>query len=330
MSNTYCGKNCNECTLKEELNCPGCLVGPGAMGGGCELASCCRTKGHENCSTCGFRVNCEKLNTCEQAPENRIKKLKEDAENAAQKKAFLSERAPFLGKCMAILFWTVVPALLGEILTSGLIGKTFPKLYVAGLVLQFLCSLVYGIVLLCLSSKEIKYLPAGVSTLFIVVLCIPAAIFAAIFRVAAVVLILYLLSSITRLVSYYFEFSGHSAVLEGLDDELSGSWELMWKWLVGCLVAIFAAFFVMCLFGGGLLTGLVLFGASLGIIIIAILKYVFLYRSARAYKIYLADPDNYEINRIKNPDLLDKINSIEVDPVMKNHPSNSDDYFDRY
>ena len=65
MSNTYCGKNCNECTLKEELNCPGCLAGPGAMGGGCELAACCRTKGHENCSTCGFRVNCEKLNTCE-------------------------------------------------------------------------------------------------------------------------------------------------------------------------------------------------------------------------------------------------------------------------
>lgn len=48
MTDTYCGKNCEECASKEALNCPGCKSGPGsAWSGDCEIAKCRKDKGHE-------------------------------------------------------------------------------------------------------------------------------------------------------------------------------------------------------------------------------------------------------------------------------------------
>ena len=50
MAETYCGKSCEECTKKEQLDCSGCKTGPGRQfGGDCELAKCVRDKGHETC-----------------------------------------------------------------------------------------------------------------------------------------------------------------------------------------------------------------------------------------------------------------------------------------
>lgn len=69
MAETYCGKSCLECGQKDVLNCPGCKAGPGKQyGGDCELAKCCRSKGHQECSTCGFNGNCGTLRSKDRMP----------------------------------------------------------------------------------------------------------------------------------------------------------------------------------------------------------------------------------------------------------------------
>ena len=59
MSETYCGKNCDDCSYKISEQCPGCMEGPGHQTyGACDLARCCRDKGHEKCDTCRFNYDC--------------------------------------------------------------------------------------------------------------------------------------------------------------------------------------------------------------------------------------------------------------------------------
>ena len=54
-----CGRMCDACTWKEQLDCPGCQDGPGRrFSGGCPIADCCREKGHTACVTCTFSTGC--------------------------------------------------------------------------------------------------------------------------------------------------------------------------------------------------------------------------------------------------------------------------------
>lgn len=47
MGDTYCGKLCEDCQFKDNLQCPGCKTGPGKTWmTECELAKCCMDKGH--------------------------------------------------------------------------------------------------------------------------------------------------------------------------------------------------------------------------------------------------------------------------------------------
>ncbi|MBQ8400958.1 MAG: hypothetical protein IJX14_03420 [Clostridia bacterium] len=43
----YCGKDCVSCAVREAENCLGCRHI--ADFGECEIASCCKDKGHESC-----------------------------------------------------------------------------------------------------------------------------------------------------------------------------------------------------------------------------------------------------------------------------------------
>lgn len=62
MGDTYCGKLCEDCQFKDNLQCPGCKTGPGKTWmTECELAKCCMDKGHQNCTTCSYSTSCGKL-----------------------------------------------------------------------------------------------------------------------------------------------------------------------------------------------------------------------------------------------------------------------------
>lgn len=48
-----CGIDCEACTFRAQMNCPGCIATGGKpFWGECVLAKCCVTKGHEHCGQC--------------------------------------------------------------------------------------------------------------------------------------------------------------------------------------------------------------------------------------------------------------------------------------
>ena len=133
MADTYCGKICSECTRKEILNCPGCKEGPGRQyDGDCELAKCCRDKGHEVCDTCGFKGNCGTLRSKDQQPDYRKRKI----EAELRQKQEVAKRAPFLGKWLWVLFWLVIPTTIAGLMENDLVAESAPSVFFAGQILS--------------------------------------------------------------------------------------------------------------------------------------------------------------------------------------------------
>ena len=90
-------------------------------------------------------------------------------------------------------------------------------------------------------------------------------------------------------VGEYNEYMTHSAVLMGLDDDLSSKWETLWKWYIGLFLGIIGCIVVMLIFP--LLGALAVFGAIIGVAVVSILKLVYLYRTAKVFREY--QPDDF-------------------------------------
>ena len=102
---TYCGKSCEFCSEKKSGSCPGCRVGPGrSLYSGCEIAGCCRSKGHESCETCTMKFGCGKRGRREGMPKERRRKAAEEEARRAE----IARKAPFLGRWLWVLFWFVL------------------------------------------------------------------------------------------------------------------------------------------------------------------------------------------------------------------------------
>ena len=80
MGESYCGKSCDSCPVREPENCPGCKNGPGSpWSGECELARCCRDKGHDSCNTCNLSYQCSMYNNREWQPDYRARRRSDNA-----------------------------------------------------------------------------------------------------------------------------------------------------------------------------------------------------------------------------------------------------------
>ena len=94
-----CGRMCDACTWKEQLDCPGCQDGPGRrFSGGCPIADCCREKGHTACVTCTFSTGCALRRR--DMPQNRLWAMEAERERRAR----LDRNAPVLAKWLWLLF----------------------------------------------------------------------------------------------------------------------------------------------------------------------------------------------------------------------------------
>ncbi len=271
MSETYCGKSCDECTYRESLGCPGCAAGPGAAdSGSCRLASCCRERGHERCRMCLDRGSCEMLKRRGSMPENRAR---EEAERAAFD-ARNREKCAFLGKWLWVLFILIVPAIVGDVIGifPGIVG-------LIGSVISFAVSITYGVILLKLSRESRDYLIAGICYFAAAVLMFVAAPFIAEENFLAV-LILLLFAVPPAFFSEFKEYTAHRAVLDGIDDELAEKWRKLIFWYIfsivgrvlGNLIPVFGV--------------LILLPASIANIAVKILKLVYLRRTALTFREY--------------------------------------------
>ena len=283
MAETYCGKSCEECTKKEQLNCSGCKTGLGRQfGGDCELAKCVRDKGHETCETCGFKGNCGTLRSRESMPDYRIRKI----EAEEMRKAAIAKRAPVLGKWLWIVFWLIIPSTIGSIMSNENTAKILPGLLMPGQIINAICSLTYGTILLKLGSEEDRYRTAGICALIAGASSALAAMINGGSDGATWILIFTIPAAIVAIVGEYNEYMAHSAVLYGVDNELSEKWEVLWKWYIGLFAGIFGSILLMLIIP--VLGAIAVIGTTIGTVVVSILKLVYLYRTVKIFREYPA------------------------------------------
>lgn len=287
MAETYCGKTCEECIQKDALNCPGCKAGPGRQfGGECELAKCCRDKGHDCCETCSFCKNCRTLMGRERQPETRIKRV----QDAQKLREVITKRASVLGKWLFILFWLVVPTTVASILGNDYIFSSFSGILIAGNVLYFLCSAFYGLILLKISSEDEEYRIAGICTLIVALLTLVKFFVFGTDHNSAWLLVIALPSLIVGLIGEYHEFNAFSSVLIPVDSELSYKWLTLWKWYVGSIVGLFSGIILMLILP--ILGAILLFVVVIVNFVAGIVRIVYIYQTAAVFRSY---PGKFDI-----------------------------------
>ena len=277
MAESYCGKSCQECPQMQQHFCNGCKTVPGKkFGGDCKLAACVHEKGHETCDTCAFHTSCGKYRDRYQVPEQRRKMI----EDEAARRSLIAQRAVVLGKWLWILFWLVVPSTIGSFMDNDFTAESMPVVCGAGKVIQFACNLVYGGILLKLVSEDERYLAAGVCTL---IGCFAGGLTAAFENNAVLSLLIAIPVLAVALYGEYSEYMAHAAVLADVDPELSDKWTNLWNWYVGLNIGVLCSPFLVLI---PVLGALILFGMAIGIIVVSVLKLVYLYQTAKAFREY--------------------------------------------
>lgn len=283
MAETYCGKTCAQCAEKESLSCPGCKAGPARQpDGDCTLALCCREKGHQDCATCSYNGSCYTLRGKDRMPEYRLKAIEAEWIRAAA----LAKRAPIFGRWLWALFWLIVPNAVAVFAATIGTKASIPALSIFGQVLNAICTLASGAILIRLSFEEERYRTAGICVLLSsaigAVQYIPG-----ISGILAWILLLSIASGVISIYGISKEVAAHSAVVVDLDSRLAEKWPKLFKayilmsltLLCGILFALISPFL------GGLF-GLV---SALGLIVVSGLKLVYLYKTAKLFRKYTLD-----------------------------------------
>ena len=186
------------------------------------------------------------------------------------------------------LFWLIVPGTIAGFLSDEALSAHWPDLASLGEILGILCSVVYGLLLLSLARVNGGYRAAGACTLFVVAAGVIVQVLTGsgdphnVER--SIALILTFLSGVAALVGEYTECTSHAEVLEPVDIALSQRWRRLWKWYIGAYLALFAGIFVTLL--SAWLGLLVMTAATVGSLVVAILKLVYLWRTARTFREY--------------------------------------------
>ena len=264
MDKTYCGKSCELCAQREQLDCPGCR----SQTQHCEIARCCLGKGHQTCETCEFRRNCRKLLRKEKVPAHRLM----ERARAAQKEEELARRAPIMAKWLWLLLWINVPSLIFSLLGEI---ESLVWLDAAG---NFLCSLLCCWMLLQMKSVHVGYGDAALYTAIGVV----AKLIAGFIPNSGLSLLLLTPAAAVSLRGAYIEYQTHGDVVGEVDAALGEQWRKLWKWQIIAVGSMLGGVVVMLL--SPLLGALVVFAAALAAAAVIIMTMINLYKSAQVFR----------------------------------------------
>lgn len=275
MSDTYCGKDCTVCTRKEELNCSGCKSVKD-----CELASCCRNKGHQTCDTCQHNNTCGTLRRKDALAQIRLDKRNFEIERIKQK----NEKVPFYAKHYWILFWLVVPSVIASIMTLEPIVAVVPIFNVLGELLNLACQLIYGYILIKLSVENERFHTAGLCLIVVTILSSILAWLTNGNDEASWKIIIQIPLAITSVIASYNEYTGHSEILTPYNPILADKWTTLWKWEIMTIGLTFGSIVITLLIP--LIGVLTLFAGLIGGIVVAVSKLVYLYQTSTLFKNY--------------------------------------------
>ena len=185
------------------------------------------------------------------------------------------------------LFWLIVPGTIAGLMSDEALSAHWPDLASLGEILGILCSVVYGLLLLSLAKVNGGYRAAGACTLFVVAAGVIVQVLTESgdpYMKDGGALMVALLSGVAALVGECAECTSHAEVLEPVDMALSQRWRRLRKWYIGAYLALFAGIFVTLL--SAWLGLLVMTAATVGSLVVAILKLVYLWRTARTFREY--------------------------------------------
>lgn len=279
MSDTYCGRSCENCTYQEKLNCPGCKDGPGKkLYGECEISKCCFQKSQADCGNCTRNHSCGMLRWKDDIPKKRIAR-QEYEQDLFEKNQRMAKP---LGKWLWILFWLVVPSNLASLMSHDTVAQWMPELYTPGVILQVLCGIAYGVILLVIAFSSDRYRIAG--WCHIVATATGAIGFSAF---AGWGILFTVISVAASLVGIYQEYYGHAEVLEYPDREQAEKWRKLFWWHIGVPAAMLGSLFLSWI---PILMMLVLLAGVVGMLVIGIMQLVYLYRTAMTFRNFPDEP----------------------------------------
>ena len=288
MTKTFCGKDCELCTQKEQLGCWGCTDDENRIQyRTCEIANCCWKMGHEQCGTCSFRGECDKLVKRDNMANYRI--AQRDAE--AMKKANALRKAPFMAKWLMILFWVMIVSGIAGLLASEWMESLLPGLYYIASAVSAVCGIVHALILLKLSCEEVLYrkaaycgfVVAGASLMGAIIIFLGdvsianlgfATFILALTIVIGVLIILFL--------GEYYEYKAHANIVRDISEAMATKWNELWSYYVKILIALV----VLLMFSSAL--GILGIIAALIVLIlfavVCIVKFVYVYETGKLFQ----------------------------------------------
>lgn len=268
MPETFCGKNCENCEQKQELNCQGCKQPWGKPANeDCEIAVCCCGKGHETCETCAFRNNCGKVRGREDMLYYRRRKREEEE----RRRDAWRERAELMGKWCTALFWIVIGAEIAALLGDTMLGNSLAVIF----------GVAYGAALLQLAPLTQQYRTAGICALAAAVVVLIMGAIPVNSDAAVWTILLLIPGSVVSLVGDYHELHAHAEMLEGMDDEFSKKWKKLWKWQIRLLLLVAGLGWLVIVS-----PVLILSVMMIGVLGVHIAKIIYLYRMAKFFRNY--------------------------------------------
>lgn len=294
IPDTYCGKTCNGCTYQERLDCSGCKEYPHHNSGGCAIARCCQDRKISHCGQCNYLQRCNKFHTRIQAPAQRISAQIRQEEIKARNEVIL-ERAQMnltlLAKHMPLLL-LAVKATIACSVCELLLGRFVSSLDLWIAIPVFITQCLYAVTLLRMTPIHPHYRPAG---LFSIVHALLSCIAAFLSQSSALYFLILLAGSVLQLMGERFEYHSHADVLQDVDSELSEKWRSLWNREMLCICVVLMSTLLSFITLLPLFTVILLI-ATLALVVVSCLKWVYISRSASIFRDY---PVNALLNRVK-------------------------------
>ena len=212
-----------------------------------------------------------------------------DIENGG--KDYKAQKAEFLGKWLWVLFWLFIPGVIASFMVNENVISMFPALYFPGEILQLICQVAYGILLLKVSEYDTRYKISG--CIIIIVTILGFVVNYVFYSNDDLYLVMLIPLGVAGLVGEYFEYIAHSGVLEEFDPVTSAKWKKLWIWYIGSF-GVFLASMVAVFILSPIIGLLIMLVSAIAIIVVSILKLVYLYRTAKTFRDY----------RENNPDIM--------------------------
>lgn len=193
----------------------------------------------------------------------------------------MMENVKYLAKWYRILFWMIIPTMIGNIMTNDSVIELIPVLQKPGHLVSSLASLLTAIVLLKLKDYSDRLAFAGWGSIGLAVWGLLDGLWLSNLGIAVVTAVI---AVILSLVMEYHNFYGHSDLLSSYDHELSEKWAKLWKWEIISLGGTLGSILITAIVP--IIGIIVVFAGAIALLVVTVLRWVYLYQTYHFFEEY--------------------------------------------